>query len=286
VVIITEYISQSVLALPTVALAKASWNRQSITAFTPGSTVVQTSYASDSGSVPSNTGSRIDLSSLTQNEGSGLTISQFQIAITQAGTYQILLNASVYVSAVNSNPAIQCVKNGTTVLALAITQLISGNPVLEMISFSTTIELAVGDTIDFRCNTSGGIFSFWAISANITQIPSSTIVPTTTWNAVAGTSQVMLANNSYYAQSASLTTFTLPVSCAVGTIMGIAGVGAGGWILAQNAGQSINFGNQVTTTGTGGSMASSNRYDGLVILCVVANTQWVVRGAVGNLTVV
>jgi len=96
---------------------------------------------------------------------------------------------------------------------------------------------------------------------------------------------LMTTTNNYYTQNSALTTLTLPAAASAGTLIQIAGVGAGGWILAQNAGQSINFGNQVTTTGTGGSIASTNQYDGADILCVVANTQWVVRAASGNLKV-
>lgn len=284
-VFITEYIATSAASMPVVALAKASWTRQSTTQFTPGATVVEINFSSDAGSVPSGTASRIDLSALTQNENSGLTISQFQAAVTQGGTYQIVGNTSMIISAVPQNGVLQCVKNGSTVLAMGVAQTQSQSEV-ETVSFIVTAEFAVGDTIDFRVNNqqSSG-FSFWAISLAITQLPSSTIIPLTQWNPVAATSQLMAPNGRYYAQSATLTTFTLPVAAAAGTELQICGLGSGGWVLAQNAGQSINFVNQVTTTGTGGSIASSNRYDGLWLLCVVANTQWVVLSAVGNLTV-
>jgi len=285
-VFITEYIATSAASMPVVALAKASWTRQSTTQFTPGATVVEINFSSDAGSVPSGTASRIDLSALTQNENSGLTISQFQAAVTQGGTYQIVGNTSMLVSSVPQNGVLQCVKNGSTVLAMGAAQTQSQSAI-ETASFIVTAEFAVGDTIDFRVNSqqSGG-FSFWAISLAITQLPSSTIIPLTQWNPVAATSQLMAPNGRYYAQSATLTTFTLPVAAAAGTELQICGLGAGGWKLAQNAGQSINVGNQVTTTGTGGSIASINRYDGLWLLCVVADTQWVATGGVGNLTLV
>jgi len=285
-IFITEYIATSAASLPVVALAKASWNRQSSTLFTPGATVVQTGFGSDPGSVPSNSGSRLDLSSLTQNEGSGLTISQFQVTITQGGTYQIIGNAAMEITTVAQNGVIQCVKNGSTVLAMGAAQT-QTQSAIETGSFVVTAEFAIGDTIDFRFNNAQSAgFTFWAISVSITQLPSSTIVPVTTWNPVAGTTQLMSPNSNYYPQSSSLTTFTLPVAAAAGTTMQIAGGGAGGWIVAQNAGQTINFGNQTTTTGTGGSIASQNRYDGIGVLCLVASTQWVVTSATGNLIVV
>jgi hypothetical protein len=284
-VIVQEYVTQQVTTLPVVALAKGAWNRQSTSAFTPGATVLQTPFGSDPGTTPSNAGSRIDLSSLTQNEGSGITIAAQQVTITQAGTYQIIGNVSfAYVG--GANFYLQCVKNTTTVLSLGVCQT-ANSPWAESAPVIVTAEFTVGDTIDFRTSSSqtvAGSF-FTAISLAITQIPSSTIVPVTAWYAIAGTTQSLSINTGYYTQNASLTTCTLPITAATGTLIFLSGVGAGGWILSQNTGQSINFGNQVTTTGTGGSITSTNRYDGIQILCVTANTQWVVVTAVGNPTV-
>jgi len=287
-VFITEYIATSAASLPVIALAKAAWNQQSSqTSFAPGATVVQISFTSDAGTTPSNTGSRIDLSALTQNEGSGLTISQFQIAIAQAGTYQIIGSSAFFNTSGGISGNFQCVKNGTTVLGMGILQDTFSGSSIETGSFVVTAELAAGDTIDFRASSNQATsFSFRAISLAINQLPTSTIVPLAAWNMVAGTAQLMSPNNNYYPQSSSLTTFTLPIAAAAGTTMQIAGGGSGGWILAQNAGQTINFGNQATTTGTGGSIASQNQYDGVGLLCLVASTQWAVISATGNLKLV
>ena len=108
-----------------------------------------------------------------------------------------------------------------------------------------------------------------------------------TWTVVTGTSSAMVPDIGYVSNNAGLVTFTLPVTAAVGTQLGVGGFGAGGWKVAQNAGQIIHLGSQVTTTGAGGSLASSNQYDSLVMLCVVANTTWIVlSGPEGNITVV
>jgi hypothetical protein len=108
-----------------------------------------------------------------------------------------------------------------------------------------------------------------------------------TWNDVATGTQAMVANNGYICDNgASLITYTLPATAAEGTLISVAGFSSGGWKIGQNALQNIRFGNQVTTTGTGGSLASSNIGDQVDILCVVANTSWVVRSAIGNLTFV
>jgi len=106
------------------------------------------------------------------------------------------------------------------------------------------------------------------------------------WVDVTGTTQAMVVETGYIADNAGLVTMTLPVTAAQGTLISVAGNGAGGWLIAQNASQNIKFGNVSTTTGVGGSLASTNRYDQIDILCTVANTTWVARSSIGSLTVV
>jgi hypothetical protein len=105
------------------------------------------------------------------------------------------------------------------------------------------------------------------------------------WVDVTGTSQAMAVNTGYMADNAGLVTLTLPSTAAQFSVIYVAGHGAGGWKIAQNAGQSINVGNQVTTTGTGGSIASNNANDVIELLCTVANTTFMALSGWGNLTV-
>ena len=105
------------------------------------------------------------------------------------------------------------------------------------------------------------------------------------WNEETGTSVAMAVNNGYITNNAALVTATLPATAAVGDVVRVAGKGAGGWRVAQNAGQTIHFGNQDTTTGAGGYLEFTNRYDSVELLCITANTDWVVLSSVGNLTV-
>ncbi len=101
---------------------------------------------------------------------------------------------------------------------------------------------------------------------------------------VTGTTQAMATNTYYVANNAGACTMTLPAVMAKGDEIMIGGI-QGSWILAQNSGQLVNFGNQVTTTGTGGSVGSQNAFDNLHIKCVVANTTFNVIAAQGNMTV-
>ena len=97
----------------------------------------------------------------------------------------------------------------------------------------------------------------------------------------------MVANTNYITISPGGTLqMTLPASIVVGTILRLVGFNATGWVLQQLAGQTVYFGNQSTTPGTGGSIASTNAKDCIELLCVVANTTFVVLSGVGNLTVV
>lgn len=105
------------------------------------------------------------------------------------------------------------------------------------------------------------------------------------WTNVTSNTQALVPDSAYVTNNgASLVTYTLPVLAAFGTQIQIAGYSAGGWLIAQNALQNIIFGNITTTTGIGGSLASTNNGDQVDLLCVVANTTWVVLSALGNLT--
>lgn len=105
------------------------------------------------------------------------------------------------------------------------------------------------------------------------------------WTNVTGTTQSAAINNGYIANNASLVTVTLPSTAVVGSIIEVAGSGAGGWRIAQNASQIINFGVSATTSGTGGRLDSVNRYDAVRLICIVADTTWSVISSQGNVTI-
>lgn len=107
------------------------------------------------------------------------------------------------------------------------------------------------------------------------------------WTEVTGTSATMSVNSAYIANNAGLVTLTLPSTSSVGDVIYIVGKGSGGWAIAQGSGQLIHIGSSVTTTGAGGSAASTNRYDSIQLVCTVANTTWTtLGGGQGALTIV
>lgn len=126
------------------------------------------------------------------------------------------------------------------------------------------------------------------VGINITNSPGSIQIDATnfglSWNNVTGTSQAMAVNNGYVTNNASVVVLSLPASFNVGEIIQIQGSGAGGWSVSQNSGQTINMGNIATTTGVSGILASSQRYDGVTLIGVVANTTLAICAAQGNPT--
>jgi hypothetical protein len=65
------------------------------------------------------------------------------------------------------------------------------------------------------------------------------VADTLRWEIVTGTAQQAAPNSGYLANSPAQVTITLPVSSEMGEVVRVAGMGAGGWKIAQNDGQSI-----------------------------------------------
>lgn len=105
-----------------------------------------------------------------------------------------------------------------------------------------------------------------------------------TWVEVTGTTQAAAINTGYVTNNAGLVTITLPTTAAFGSIVKVVGKGAGGWKIAQNAGETIHWLSVDTTTGVGGSLASTTRYDSVELLCTLADTDWTVISNEGNIT--
>lgn len=107
------------------------------------------------------------------------------------------------------------------------------------------------------------------------------------WNEVTGTSQAMLANNGYVSNNGSLVSLSLPTTSAFGDVIAVSGNGVGGWSITQAASQQVHVGSVSSTLGAGGSISSTNRYDSIRLVCLVANTIWTTDGAPqGILTIV
>lgn len=106
------------------------------------------------------------------------------------------------------------------------------------------------------------------------------------WVNVPITSFNMAANTGYIANNAGLVSLTLPTVISQGQIIEIAGAGAGGWRIIQNASQQIRYGNQTTTIGVGGSLSSTFQGDSVRLLCTLTSLTFQVLSSQGNLTYV
>ncbi len=107
----------------------------------------------------------------------------------------------------------------------------------------------------------------------------------TPWTVVAGNTALVTLNG-YFSNKASAVTFTLPGTAGVGDTFYIANMNAGNIIVAQGAGQTVQFGNLVTTSGAGGSVTGTAKGDALTIVCNVANTHFTVIASIGEFNIV
>ncbi len=109
-----------------------------------------------------------------------------------------------------------------------------------------------------------------------------------TWSVEAGPAKAMAVSEGYFANRAGADlAFTLPATALVGETMEIALMHATGtWSLAQGAGQTCYIGDTNSTTGAGGSLASSSKGDWIEIICRVEDLDFQVNVKSGNITVV
>ena len=94
---------------------------------------------------------------------------------------------------------------------------------------------------------------------------------------VSGTSIQAEANNAYLANNADQAVIvTLPANAQVGDVVRVVGIAAGGWRIAQSAGQAVNVTRLApgpsaaptwTTLGVGGGLSGS-QYDAVELICI------------------
>lgn len=106
------------------------------------------------------------------------------------------------------------------------------------------------------------------------------------WSVITAATKTIVVNEGYFANRGAGVAFVLPATSAVGDVFYVSGIDAGGWSITQSAGQNIRIGNQISTTGGGGSLASTAIGDSVFCVCSVANTSWVVQSSMGNITIV
>lgn len=102
------------------------------------------------------------------------------------------------------------------------------------------------------------------------------------WSTVTAATLAAAVNNTYVLNHASTAcVVTLPATAALGSKIGLRGLaGSGGWTATANTSQTIQFGNQ--SSSSAGSWSSTDAGDCCDLECIVANTTWVLTNAVSS----
>lgn len=103
-----------------------------------------------------------------------------------------------------------------------------------------------------------------------------------TWSTITAATLAATVNNAYILNHAATPcVMTLPASAVIGSKIVIRGLaGSGGWTATANSGQTIQFGNQASSTA--GSWSSTDAGDGCDLECIVANTTWTLSNCVSS----
>lgn len=106
-----------------------------------------------------------------------------------------------------------------------------------------------------------------------------------TWHTISA-NQTLSVNSGYFCTAGATLSLLLPPVSALGDTIEISIEGSTGYTVTQGAGQSIKFGNSITTVGVGGSISSLSQGDSIRMVCKIANLDWVILSSMGNLTFV
>lgn len=103
------------------------------------------------------------------------------------------------------------------------------------------------------------------------------------WNEETGTSAQMVNNWGYVANNGTGITLTLPAASNVGDIIEVVGKGAGNWVVAQNASQTIHNVASSSTTGATGTLAPTEPEATVRMVCITKNTDWRIVSSTGTI---
>ena len=189
-------------------------------------------------------------------------------------------------NAILSNIPIEVAKGGTGLITITDHSVMVGSdtsPITPLV-VGTDGRLLLGSTGNdpvFATVTSGTSTILFTPAAGSLNIEA--VVDLTPWTEVSSTPYDFVVNGGYVMNKNSAITATLPATAAFGSVIRIGGKGTGLTIIAQNALQMIHFGDASTATGILGTLTATNLHDAVELLCTVADKEWVVFTAQGNL---
>lgn len=185
------------------------------------------------------------------------------IASTVTWPNVFALNDMLYASAANTVSALTKLNNAVlgsdatgvpTWRALTDGQLLigssSGAPLAANITAGTGINVTSGANSITVSGTGGGL----------------------AWSTDATGTIAAAIDNGYVCGAAGLTSATLPATAAVGSVVALEGLGAGGWVVQAPGAQTVQVGSGVTSAG--GTVTSAAATDNIYVRCIVANSVW------------
>lgn len=191
------------------------------------------------------------------------------------------------INSINTPLLIPVSRGGTGASTLTSHGILLGNGTGTV---SVTNELSDGQLLIGSTGNSPVLSAITAgAGISVTNAPGSITIAATadspSWTVITA-DQTIAASEEYITNGSGTITLTLPAdgSSTVGDSYSIT-TGTQQWVLAQLAGESVRVSSGVTTTGTGGSLASTALGDSIRFVKVASNS-WQVVSVIGNITIV
>lgn len=192
-----------------------------------------------------------------------------KVATTVGGSYIPVLGDIIFVTFTTANTATNPTINidGSGAKSILLGNL---NP--------TGVAMAGTKVMMWYDGTAFQLFGSQRVSDTDTN---TTYIEATAFATVSGTTQAAAVNQGYIANNAAQVNVTLPGTVAIGQIVHVLGLGAGGWRVTAPSGDNIIL--EGNSTGAAGYIYGG-QYASVALRCIVANATWEVVSYTGDIT--